>query len=138
MSRYPEPLASKIYSGNQIAILTVFFGPAAAVYFLKKNFDAMGATDKAKKTQIYGIISILVLFLALPFAPEIIPPISYVIGYVAAAFSTFNTYQKPALESAERHSTWKATGVAALWFVATTPIYVLIIYIYELQGWISI
>jgi hypothetical protein len=45
---------SKIYSPNQVGLGTFFGGPLAAVYFLKKNFDAVDNSATAEKTVIIG------------------------------------------------------------------------------------
>lgn len=138
MSRYPEPGANKMFSGNQIAILTFFFGPLAGVAMLKKNFDVMGERSHAKNTLIYGLVASAVLFLLSPFLPESIPAAVYAISYTVAAQTYFNTYQKTAFQNAERESTWKALGISALCIIVTAIILILIIMAYGVMGWIQI
>lgn len=138
MSRYPEPGANKMFSGNQIAILTFFFGPLAGVTMLKKNFDVMGERTHAKNTLIYGLLASAILFLASPFLPNSIPAAVYAISYTIAAQNYFKTYQKTAFENAERESTWKALGISALCLIVTAIILLLIIMVYVVMGWIQV
>ena len=74
-----------IYSPVQVVTCSFFGGPFAAVFVLKKNFDALGDKAGSLKTIIWGSVFIVLLFLSLPFLPEKFPHYVLPLAYSIAA-----------------------------------------------------
>lgn len=69
----PMTERARLYSPRQIAIGSLFGGPLAAVYVLKKNFDPLDNESGSKQTLIYGGLFLAVILLSAPFLPDNFP-----------------------------------------------------------------
>lgn len=125
MSENQEP-KQKFYSQPAILIATFFGGPLAAGYLVKKNYDALGQPDYAKKSLIIGIL-VTILIMAILFAiPEdildkipsaIIPGIYTLIIYFIVEKLQGKQLKEHKENDGAFHSTWKAVGIGAICFV---------------------
>jgi hypothetical protein len=108
----------KVYSPTQVACGTIG-GPVGLIYFLWRNFIALGNEAAARKTLWYGVIGIVVL-LALLFAlPAKFPSSPFTIAYILIARGVANKYQltKDAIAASpnyEFHSNWRVFGLGLL------------------------
>lgn len=124
---------SRAYTQGQIFLGTFLGGPLAAIYFIKKNFDAMGDAKQSKQTIIIGLSLVAALLAILPFLPDFIPSVAYAAGYAAAAQAIY--IQKQAtLKDSPRYSHWNVALVALLSIVAFVAIIIPMIYVYYALG----
>ncbi len=140
MSRYPNPLGKdlKKFSGNQIAFFSFFLGPVTAVYFLKRNYQAMGDEKRANETLRIGLILTLIFFLFIPFIPESVPPVAFAAGYAFASQYMFKIRQEAALENIEKESSLRAFGISLLCLLVSMLALLLIIFLYVQLGLIDL
>lgn len=124
----------RAYTGNQILIGTFVGGPLAAIYYLKKNFDAMGRVDYARKTIQYGALIIVIMLALVPFLPTFIPGVAYAIAYAAAAKAIYEQHHKIALKDGPRYSHWNVAGVAILSIIAFVIILIPVVFIFDALG----
>lgn len=125
------------YTKNQVFWGTFFGGPIAAVYFLKKNFDAMGNGALSQKTVKLGAQIIFLFALAVPFLPDAIPSVAYSIAYSFVARMIYEQHQT-SLQNAPRYSHWNVVGYALLWMVAIMAVIIPVAMIYDFLGWIDL
>ena len=69
LDRPPVPLG-KLYSSAQIGVGTFFFGPIAAMFYLKHNFNALDRRNMAQKVVAGGMLYALLMAVVLYFLPE--------------------------------------------------------------------
>jgi hypothetical protein len=102
---------TKLYSPNQVLGGSFLGGPAAAVYFVWRNFKALGNNSGAMQTLVWGALFNVVLLLALPFLPDKFPNFAIPIIYSWAARFVAERFQmpKPAIEQSE-HYEFQSTG----------------------------
>lgn len=60
---------------------TLWGGPAAAIYFIHRNFTALGRAQAARNTLVVGVALGLAFLLTLPFLPENFPSLLIPLAY---------------------------------------------------------
>ncbi|MFA7275416.1 MAG: hypothetical protein WC043_01280 [Pseudobdellovibrionaceae bacterium] len=131
--RFPQ---AKSYSKNQVSAAAFFFGPLAALYCLKKNFDAMGEPEQAQKMVRYGTLLTLTFILIAPFLPSAIPPAVYAAAYAAVAM-TFYQQKQTSLNDASRFSNWNVVGYGFLWLAIFVVLLLATAMLYIELGWVN-
>ena len=123
----------KLYSPKQVSVGAFLGGPIAAVYFLKKNFDALGKINEARSTLLYGTLMTIGMIFVLPFLPEKFPNMALPVVYTAWANLVVQQYQlkKSDIEASNEYtfgSNWKVLAVSiaslALFFVLAIPVFI--------------
>lgn len=117
------------YTKNQIMLSAFLFGPIAAIYFLKKNFDLLGDRVKAKITLQYGCLYAILLCL---ISPQLnIPGISLAINIVLPIYlgQIFEKYQQSLLENS-KHSNWRVLGFSLIGLIVIVIVVVSITFFY--------
>jgi len=133
--------AVKLYSPAQAACGAFLGGPVALIYFLRKNFSALGNDSAASKTVGYGVLFILGLLALIPILPDRFPSIVFTIAYIFIAKSISENYQKKKQEIAESpeydfHSNWRVLGFGLLCAVGSgIAIIVPLLILVELGIW---
>ncbi len=133
----------KMYSPNQISIGTYLGGPFAAIYFLKRNFDALNKEDLSKKTMQTGIFFSIIILAIMPFIPENTPNILIPMLYLIPVMMVVEKHQmKKAeiLESSEYdfQSNWKVFGMSIVWLFAFLVVAIILLTVLESAGVISL
>ncbi|OFW88265.1 MAG: hypothetical protein A3J37_06840 [Alphaproteobacteria bacterium RIFCSPHIGHO2_12_FULL_45_9] len=123
------------YTKFQILIGTFLGGPLAGIYFIKKNFDAMGDTAQAKKTVIIGLSLVAALLALLPVMPEFIPGVVYAIAYASAAQAIY-IQKQISLKDTPRYSHWNVTLVVVISILVFVAIILPLIYVYDMLGFL--
>lgn len=72
LDRPPAPPA-KLYSSKQIGVNTFFFGPIAAMFCLKHNFNALERRNTAQQVVAGSLVYTLLMAVVLYFLPEDFP-----------------------------------------------------------------
>mgnify|MGYP005724765147 CR=1 FL=1 len=134
---------SKVISPNQILVSSFFGGPIAAIYFLRKNYIALGDDHYARNTLIYGVTLIIFVILLLAFLPEEIPnlilPLAYSLAAKQIAVST--QLEKHKIETSDMYafeSNIKIFGISIIALMIFMILAVLIFVILEAAGLISL
>ena len=81
-----------LYSPVQVGVSSFIGGPAAAVYVLRHNFNALGMTLAARHTLVWGAVSCIALMVILPLLPDSFPSSPIPVAYVVLAYSMAKTY----------------------------------------------
>lgn len=115
------------YTRHQIMLGSFVGGPFAAIYFLKKNFDAMGDTAQSKKTVIIGLCLVVAL-LAIMAAPLPIPRVVYPVAYAALAQAIYMQKQI-SLKDTPSFSNKNVAIIAAISFIAFAAILLILVYV---------
>lgn len=123
------------YTKFQILIGTFLGGPLAGIYFIKKNFDAMGDTAQAKKTVIIGLSLVAALLALLPVMPEFIPGVVYAIAYASTAQAIY-IQKQISLKDNPRYSHWNVTLVVVISILVFVAIILPLIYLYDMLGFL--
>ena len=113
-----------VYSPTQISWGSFLGGPAAAVYFLWKNFLTLGNEAAARNTLLWGSVFCGALVVILPFVPEKFPNFLLPVAYSIGAQQLAQNFQLPtqAIAKSEQYgfmSGWKVFGQAVLFLVVT-------------------
>jgi hypothetical protein len=119
----------KVYSPGQVAVGSFIGGPIAAIYVIKKNFDALGNKADASKTVLWGAVFVVFLLVLLPFLPDNFPNAALPVAYTLAAWRVAEKYQisrKALLEDSpyERHSNWNVFGISVGFLVLFLVIFI--------------
>lgn len=122
------------YTKGQILLGTFIGGPLAAIYFLKKNFDAMGDANQSQKTVKIGLILLVFLLVILPLLPEAIPSVAYSVAYAAATHTIYAHHQQTFLKNHPRFSHWNTAGVAIAAIIIFMSILFPLVYLYYELG----
>ena len=135
--------SSKVLSPNQILAGSFWGGPIAAVYYLRRNYIALGKDDYAQKTLAYGIIIIVFLLGLLPFLPEKFPnmilPLAY--SFAAMQLATSTQLRKQMIEESDEYefeSNFKIFGVGLVTLVFFLVSVALVIMMFESAGFVSL
>lgn len=64
---------NRVYSPAQAALGAFLGGPLASFYFIQHNFSILRDEESARKTILYGTLTVSVLLAALPFLPDKFP-----------------------------------------------------------------
>jgi hypothetical protein len=107
----------KVYSPGQVAVGSFIGGPIAAIYVIKKNFDALGNKADAGKTILWGTVFVIFLLVLLPFLPDNFPNVALPVAYTLAAWRVAENHQvsrKALVDDGpyERHSNWNVLGIS--------------------------
>jgi hypothetical protein len=118
----------RLYSPMQAALGAFFGGPVAVVYFLSKNFDALGKPEGKRWTIIGGILGIL-LIVVLSIAVPQLPGLMFTLAYVLIAQSVTTKYQMTKVAIAESpvhafHSNWRVFWLTLLCLVGSLAVLV--------------
>lgn len=130
-------MAQIAYSKGQVFWGTILGGPIAAVYFLKKNFDAMGNRELSQKTITLGSLIVLLLVLVLPFLPDFIPSVAYSIAYGFTARMIYEQ-QQTSLKDVQTYSNWNVVGYALLWMIVIVALIIPVAMLYDHLGLINL
>jgi hypothetical protein len=119
----------EVYSPTQVVTSAFFGGPFAAVFVLKKNFDALGNKAAAKRTVVFGVLFIVLLFALLPFLPEKFPNVVLPLAYSLTARTIAERYQmsKQAIRDSEQfglRSVWNVAGISLGFFILSLVVIV--------------
>ncbi len=116
----------KLYSQRTIAIATYIGTPAVAGYLVQKNYQAFGQDIKGRNSLIIGIVSTLLMFIAIFSIPEHIidkiPNFLIPLIYMGIIYLVVEKLQGDWLKShkdnnGEFFSAWKAAGIGAIFLV---------------------
>jgi hypothetical protein len=141
-----DPNAQKkgIYSPTQVYITTFLGGPFMGFFVLWSNFRAMGKTDSANHTLIWGAVC-NVLFLGIFLIPipksfpNILIPIIY--SVIFRQFAESQQMTRDAIRNSETftfQSWWKAIGIAIAFLIPTLILYFVVVFIYAALGLIKL
>jgi hypothetical protein len=113
---------AKVYSPTQVKAGAFLGGPLTAVYLLKRNFDAMGKGDLAKRTLLLGLAFNLAFILVLPCLPSRFPNMVLPLAYSLLAGHLAETYQlkKQQILDSETfsfQSNWMVAGASLIGIV---------------------
>ena len=133
----------KLLSPTQIAGGSLWGGPIATVYYLRRNYLSLGKDDYAQKTLLYGTIFIIFFMCFLPFIPEEFPNVVLPLIYCLSAQKIAATTQleKEKIEQSEEYtfeSNWKIFGVGILTLVLLFVMAVIVILGFEAAGFVSL
>jgi len=133
----------KFYSPLQIALGSLWGGPLAAVYFLRKNYLALGKTESAQKTVVIGSLLILALIALLAYLPENFPSMIIPFVYCAAAAKVAMSTQLEKADIAkadefEFASNWGVFGLGIVSLVLFFIFAVVIMLIMDFMGLITL
>lgn len=122
-------ISRKVYSPTQAALGTFLGGPAASVYFIAKNYGAMGREDGRMKTILFGSLACAVLLVILPFLPErfpnlTIPLINVVLVRLLVEKNQFTKASIAESSSFTMHSNWRVLGMSLVFFAASFAVIV--------------
>jgi hypothetical protein len=92
------------------------------VFVLKKNFDALGNKSVARRTVVFGVLFIVLLFALLPFLPAKFPNVVLPLAYSLTARTIAERYQmsKQAIRDSEQfgfRSVWNVAGISLGFFM---------------------
>lgn len=113
----------ELYSQRAISIATYFGGPLAAGILARQNFINLGKAQQGKYALIIGIITTILLFVAIFSVPEYIidkiPNAIIPFVYIGIIYLVIEKYQGIDLKNHKEnngpfYSAWKATGIGAL------------------------
>ncbi|PPK50029.1 hypothetical protein [Marinobacter persicus] len=133
----------KLLSPAQIAGGAFWGGPLATVYYLRRNYLALGRDDYAQKTLVYGVLFVIALLVLLPFIPESFPNLVIPLAYCFAARQIASSTQmgKVQIEEAEGYtfeSNWKIFGVGILTLLAFFAMALSVIMMFEEAGFLKL
>ena len=134
---------NKMYSPNQISLGTYLGGPFAAIYFLKRNFDALNKEDLSKKTMQIGILFSIIILAIMPFIPESTPNILIPMLYLIPVIMVVGKHQmkkEEIIESSEYdfQSNWNVFGMSIIWLLAFLVAGIILLLVLESAGVISL
>lgn len=125
------------YSKYQVLLGALLGGPFGTIFFLHRNFLAMSADDKARKTKIIGLILTAIMIAAMPVIPEVSYERLYLYFMVPGSILSFIicAREQGALNGSARYSYWNvfwwsAFGCMALFQIALF----VVIMLYEYLG----
>lgn len=127
----------KAYTKNQIQISALLLGPAAAVYFLKKNFEVLGNQKLARDTLKQGILGILLFILITPFISKVGAMIGINIGIVLALGSVYTTSQTSLLDN-PKYSFWNVLGISILGLIGFFASSLIVVMLYDALGLVKL
>lgn len=112
----------RFYSLKAISIATFFGGPLAAGYLVKKNYEALGQADNARKSLFIGIASTIVLFVIAYLIPDelstkigtLIPGLSAWMIYLIVEKLQGNELKLHKESEGKFYSGWKAAAVGSI------------------------
>lgn len=138
-----EAGSARIYSPNQVFGGSFWGGPIAAVYFLWKNYIALGKLEEARNCLLYGSIFVFVAMVGMPFVPESVPnlviPLAYSFSAKQLALSTqLDKKQIAESEIYSFQSSWKVFGIGTMTLLISLAFLVLVVLGMERVGIISL
>lgn len=132
-----------VLSPNQILGSSLWGGPIAAVYYLRRNYLALGKEELAQKALILGVIFIALLLGLIPFLPEKFPNMALPLIYCLSAkqIATTTQLEKINIEQNDAYtfeSNWKILGVGFLTLISFLVISILVIFMLDAIGFLSL
>lgn len=128
-----------MYSPKQIFGGALLGGPAAAVYFLMRNFHALGKAPSARATFWWGVALNVCLVALIPFLPGRFPnyilPLAY--SWAVRGIAESKQLSKKAIAASPEfcfESNWKVVGLALAWLVGTGSVWLSLFYVLTLAG----
>jgi hypothetical protein len=123
-----------IYSPKQVLTGSLLGGPIAAVYFLRRNFQALGNPDAARRTLWWGIVFNIAVTAAMPFLPDRFPnyvlPLAY--SWAAHGIAASKQLSKETIASSPEfsfQSNWRVVGLAIVFLVATVAMWLALFFL---------
>jgi hypothetical protein len=117
-----------IYSPKQVLAGSFLGGPVAAIYFLRRNFQALGNPDAARKTFWWGIVFNIAVAAVMPLLPDRFPnyvlPLAY--SWAAHGIAASKQLSKEMIASSPEFSfasNWRVVGLAIVFLVATVALW---------------
>ena len=132
-----------VLSPTQIAVGSFWGGPIATVYYLRKNYLAIGNEELAQKTLLFGVVFLIFLLGLLPFLPEKFPNMIIPFAYCLAARKIAEATQlkKEQIENSEEYifeSNWKIFGVGVLTLLLFSVVALVVMFALEAVGLVSL
>jgi hypothetical protein len=108
-----------LYSPMQASIGACLGGPVGLIYFLYRNFEALGKKSEARTTLILGAVLIVALWVILPILPQKMSGVPFTVAYIVTARQVAEKYQltKQAIVSSTQYtfrSNWGVFGMGLL------------------------
>jgi hypothetical protein len=108
-----------LYSPMQASTGALLGGPVGLIYFLYRNFEALGKKSEARTALILGAVLIVALWVILPFLPQKMSGIPFTVAYMVTARQVVEKYQltKQAIASSAQYtfkSNWNVFGMGLL------------------------
>lgn len=133
----------KLYTPTQIALGTYLAGPFAAIFFLKRNFEALGDEVFARKTLRIGLVLSFLFLTILSFLAEVAPSVAIPVLYLVPVIMVVKNYQmsKDEIRNSEAYSfqsSWKVFGMGIILMLAFYITAVIFLIILESMGLISL
>ncbi|NKZ38421.1 hypothetical protein HF690_05545 [Oleiagrimonas citrea] len=129
----------RVYSPIQSSFAAFLGGPLAAIWCMRRNFQALGKAESVRKTSLYGALVMLAMFLVLPFLPDkfpsfVIPVIT--IGVTQTLVQRLQFTKQVIIESRtlDFHSNWLVVGVGLLAMVLTLAAFVACVFALQYLG----
>lgn len=124
---------TRVFSPMQVFAGSFLGGPAAAVYFLWRNFLSLEKGREARLTLLWGIVFNIAVLGSLPFLPQRFPNYVIPLAYCLAARVVVETLQfkKDAIASSSRfafESGWRVAGIGVLFLVATVVVWITVLF----------
>ncbi len=126
----------KIYKDRAIYVGTFLGGPLVAGYLIAENFKAFGEINRAKKTWVYAIITLIILFVLIFSIPDnvkipnqIIPLIYTIITYYLVKYYQGKNIEEYISTGGSFFGWWRIIVIGLIGLVVTLAIVFLIVFI---------
>lgn len=118
-SVFEEIPTQKIYSEKAIKIGTFFAGPLVAGYCMAENFKVFNDFEKAKKTWIITLISVVLIIALVYLIPENVPSFIFPVIYLSITSYLVKTFQEKDIQThiangGETFNGWRTTIVGLI------------------------
>jgi hypothetical protein len=131
----------KFYSPDQISIAAFLGGPMAGFWYMSRNANFVDDTQRAKKFNIYGVVSVILLgalsCILMKLWPGLRSESSGInVGVVVAYSSIFKTCTAklwPAVtpDASQKGSGWKSAFTSLLFIIPTAVILIITVMMLE-------
>lgn len=133
----------KLYTPTQIALATYLAGPFAAIFFLKRNFEALGKETFARKTLRIGLLLSFLLLIIQPFLAEVAPGVVLPVLYLVPVIMVVKNHQmtKDEIRNSDDYvfqSSWKVFGMGIILMLAFYVMAIIFMIILESLGLIRL
>jgi hypothetical protein len=132
--------ATPLYSPRQIYVASFLGTPAAAAWFISRNYRALSRAEKVREIALLGgvatIAAFIVAFLLPDRTPNVLWPLVYSIGIYYYAQHLFGSlYERHITGGGKRGSWWRVVGVALLISIALMS---LLFLAYFMLSWVDL
>ncbi|MHA6204698.1 hypothetical protein ACXU4B_09765 [Dyella soli] len=108
-----------LYSPTQASAGAFLGGPVGLIYFLYRNFAALGKKSEARMTLILGAVLVVALWVVLPILPQKMSGVPFTVAYMVIARQVAEKYQltKQVIASSSQYtfqSSWNVVGMGVL------------------------